>query len=178
VTLHPVNGIITLPGVFASILGAQVDSHARDIRSVDFEFTPGGVGEISVEGTASTILVDQGMSDAGVRTYKVSGNLADTSTIVCLVHKAPAMLYDPDLADENLPADATDVVTCPNIGAIKNAAMAIVHEEQNEPEQSQKYMSIALNILNGTEKSQRGGARQQFNIRPNGPGFSPIRNLR
>jgi hypothetical protein len=178
VTLYPASGIVTLPATYASILGAQVEGYARDIRAVEFEYSPDGVGEVDVTGSAGSMLIDQGLSDAGARTYKVTGNLDDTDAIVALCHKAPATLYDPDLADESLPADATDVTVCPDAGALKNACLAIVMEEANEAEQSSKFFAIALNILNNKEKSVRGNARQQFNLRPNGPGILPIRHFR
>ena len=178
VTVNPVSGVVTLPTAYASILGATVDGHARDIRAEDFSFAPGGPGEVRVENTADVVLVDQGLDNLGQRTYKVTGNLPDTTSIVCLCHRTPATLYDPDLQDDELPADATDTTTCPSLAAMKNAAMAIIQEEQNEPERSIVYMGIALKILDSAEKAVRGGARQQFNIRPNGSGIRPIRSFR
>lgn len=178
VTLHPASGIITLPASLASILGAQVDTYARDIRSVEFQFVADGVGEVAVDGLSNVMLIDLGLDDTGARTYKVSGNLPDTATVVALCHKAPVTLYDPTLVDDSLPDDATDVTVCPDSAALKNCCIAIVQEEQNEPETSSKYMAIALAILDSKEKQARGGARQQVNLRPNGPGISPIRYFR
>lgn len=179
VTLTPVDGYIALPGTLASILGAQVQGQASDIRDEQFEFCPGGPGEVVVNGASGVMLIDQGLDGTtGERTYKVTGQLAVDTEVVCLCHKAPATLYDPALEDEDLPAEATDTTICPDPAALKHAMLGIVLEEANEPEQSSKYFSIALRTLDNKEKSFRGGSRQMFNIRPNSPGISAIRALR
>lgn len=61
-TLVPVNGIVTLPTTYASILGARVDKAAVEIRDEDYEFVPGGRGEVEV-GSGNCRLIDQGMVD-------------------------------------------------------------------------------------------------------------------
>lgn len=58
--LTPVDGFIDLPTSYASILGARVAKEAVDIFDEDYEFTPGGRGEIEL-GIGYAKLVDQGM---------------------------------------------------------------------------------------------------------------------
>lgn len=178
IDLTPASGYVTLPSDCASILGAQVASYARDIRDEQFEFTPDGPGEVRVDGVSSALLIDQGLDNTGARFYKLTGNVQDTDTVVALCHKAPATLYDPEIDDYDIPADAVDTAVCPDPAALKHAMLGIVLEEANEPEQSSKYFAIALKTLDNKEKSFRGGSRQQFNIRPNGPGMSGIRSFR
>ena len=174
VTLVPVDGIVSLPATCASIIGAQVNGWARNIWDETFEFSPDGPGEVPVSGGGASVLIDQGLDDTGARTYKVTGTLADDVSIIALCHKAPAILYDSDLEDDNLPAGATDTLTCPDTAAHKHIMLGIVMEEANEVEQSSKYFSIALKNLHKRESTFRGSARSPFNIRPNGPGIPGI----
>lgn len=59
-TLTPVSGYVTLPTTYASILGARVGKNAVEIRDEDYEFVPGGVGEVDL-GTGHSRLIDQGL---------------------------------------------------------------------------------------------------------------------
>lgn len=59
-TLTPVEGIITLPTTYASILGARVGKGPVDVFDQDYEFCPGGPGEIDL-GHGHSKLIDQGM---------------------------------------------------------------------------------------------------------------------
>lgn len=176
--LTVVDGIITLPSAYASILGAQVNGHAKDIRAEEFEFVPDGIGDIDVGGCGSVRLIDQGIDDNGLRHYKVTGHLEDDVVISALLHRAPAILFDPEQDNPDLPPDAVSVTRCPSLAALKNAMLAITMEENATLDASSKYMSIALKILEDSEQAVRGGARQQLNVRPNGPGVRRIRSFR
>lgn len=177
-TLTPVVGIITLPSTYASILGAQVEGFPTPINAMDFEFAPDGVGEIEVRGGGSTRLIDQGVTDAGVRTYKVVGCDTDDLVVEALLHKAPATLYDSDTADSDIPEDATTNATCPDSGALKLVMLGIILEERYDMGGSNNYFKMAYSRLNEREKTRRGSAVQQPNIRPAGRGVRNIRNFR
>lgn len=177
-TLTPVVGIIILDDIYASILGAQVEGFPTPINAMDFEFAPDGVGEIEVRGGGSTRLIDQGVTTAGVRTYKVVGCETDDLIVEALVHKAPATLYDPDVPDSDTPVDAVFTVTCPDSGALKLIMLGIILEERYDMGGSINYFKMAYARLNEREKTRRGSAVQQPNIRPSGRGVRGIRNFR
>lgn len=178
VTLTPAAGIITLPAGYSSILGAQVDGAAKWIHDEHYEFTPDGLGEVEVAGCGSIRLIDQGLTVAGLRHYKVTGTLEDDWTIYALCHFAPVTLFDAAIGDSTVPDDAVDTTRCPDVAALKLFMLGIIMEEASNIEESSKYFSAALRGLENKEKTQRGGSRQTFNIRPNGPGIRGIRSLR
>lgn len=176
--LTPVNGIITLDPAYASIIGAQLDGYPTSIHAMDFEFSPDGPGEIEVHGSGSMKLIDQGLTDDLERQYKVVGCDSDDVTIVALVHLAPATLTDPDIADSDVPPDATNIVTCPDAGAMKLCMQAIIFENEHDLSASKAYMGTAYARLNEREKTRRGNAQQVPNVRPHGRGVSRIRSFR
>lgn len=178
VELTAVNGIITLDPAYASIIGAQLDSYPASIHAMDFEFTPDGPGEIEVLGGGSLKLIDQGLTDSLERQYKVIGCDSDDIEIVALVHLAPATLYDPEIPDSDLPAEATINLTCPDAGAMKLCMQAIIFENEHDLGASKGYMGTAYARLNEREKTRRGNAQQVPNVRPQGRGVSRIRNIR
>jgi hypothetical protein len=175
VSLTPVNGIVTLPSQYAAIIGAQVEGAAISLKVEDHEFYPDGEGDVEVEG-GYTKLIDQGFAD-DVRTYKLAG--ADSSdTLSCLVHKAPATLYDPAIADSSLPEDITEDVTCPDASALKLCMLSIIMEEAHDNGAARDYLASCYARLNDREKTRRGNAQATPSVRPNGRGVRPIRNLR
>ena len=174
----PADGYVTLPTKYFAILGATMANYPLDIRSMEFEYVPGGAGQIEIGGGESNFLVDQGLDEDGARFYKVTGQIKADYTLRLLVKKSPVILYDPDIADSNVPDDATNVTMCPDIGALKNACLGVVMENASDPDKSNKYFGIAYKILDNREKSQRGQARQQFNIRPMGPYIRGIATFR
>ena len=181
ITLTPVAGIVTLPVGYASILGAQVNGYAKDIRAEEFEFTPDGVGDIEVGNAGGVRLIDQGLNDDGLRYYKISGVLPEDTEVRALCHFAPLPLYDSANSapgDPGIPEDAVDSPRCPDVGALKLVMLAIIYEEANDMPQSGQYFATALRNLDAKEKTHRGGAQQQFNLRPNGPGIRGIKSFR
>lgn len=177
-TLTPVDGIITLPSTHASILGAQVDGYASEIWSEDYEFVPDGVGEVEVNGADGVRLIDQGIDDNGLRIYKVAGHLPDGTTVKVLAHYAPAMLYDPEIAESDLPVDAITTTRCPDSAALKQIMLAILMEEASDMNLSRQYFAVALKGLDDRERGERGGAKPSMNLRSVAPGIRRIRNLR
>lgn len=179
VTLTPVEGIITLDPEYAAILAAQVEGYPTPINSLDFEFTPDGMGEIEVTGGHGLRLIDQEL-DGEERRYKVVGRSSTelNESIVALVHKAPATLYDPDASDSGLPDDVTANVTCPDAGAIKLCMLALLMEEAHDLDSSRGYMATCYARLNDRQKTRRGNAQQTPNVRPQGKGVRGIRTFR
>jgi len=175
-SLTSVNGIITLDSAYAAIIGAQVTGHPTSIRVEDFEFYPDGEGEIEVEG-GPLRLIDQGLDGSEQRTYKLAGAEAD-DTITAILHKAPATLYDPDIADSDVPVDATVNLTCPDSGALKLCMLAILFEEAHDLTSSRDYMATCYARLNDREKTRRGNAQAVPNLRPQGRGVRNIRSFR
>lgn len=177
-TLTPVDGIITLPATHASIIGAQVDGYASEIWSEEYEFVPDGVGEVEVDGADGIRLIDQGINDEGLRIYKVAGHIPADWQVKVLAHYAPAVLYDPDIAESGLPPEATNITRCPDSAALKLTALAIRYEEANDMNLSRQYFATALKGLDDRERGERGGAKPSMNIRSTAPGIRRIQNLR
>lgn len=177
ITLTPVDGIITLPAAYSSILGARVDKFPVDIRAEEFEYVPGGVGEVEL-GVGSSRLIDQGLNEDGLRHYKVSGHLDNDDVVSALVMYAPVTLYDPDIPDSSLPEDATLNTLCPDMTALKLTMLGIILEEALDVGNARSFMADALKSLDNKEQNQRGNARQQVNIRARGVGVSRVRSWR
>ena len=178
VLITPVAGYVVLPAGYASILGAQVNGAARDIRAEEYEFIPDGIGDIPLDGSGATRLIDNGINEDGFRHYKLTGHLEDTVVVNALCHLAPLPLYDPDLMDSSVPEDASTDTRCPDIAALKLMMLGIIFEEANDILASRDYVATAYRRLDDLEKTQRGGSRQQVNFRPNNPGVRPIRTFR
>ena len=182
-TLSHNAGIITLPTKYSSILGARVGKEPIDIRAEEFEFVPGGVGEVDL-GIGSSRLIDQGLNETvgdpnyGMRQYKVAGTLEDTDIVTAMVMYAPATLYDPDVVDSSLPDDAVTITLCPDATALKLVMLGIIFEEAADLGNARSYIADALRGLDNKEQNQRGNARQQVNVRARGVGVSRIRSYR
>ena len=176
-TLAHSAGIIALPTTYSSILGARVGKEPVDIRAEEFEFVPGGVGEVDL-GVGSSRLIDQGLNAEGLREYKVAGTLEDTDVITAMVMYAPATLYDPDIVDSSLPDDAVTITLCPDATALKLMMFGIIYEEAADLGNARSYIADALRGLDNKEQNQRGNARQQVNVRARGVGVSRIRSYR
>jgi len=177
-SLTPSSSVVTLPINYASIIGARVDTYPLDIRDEEYEFVPEGVGEIAVGGAHGIRMVDQGLSDAGLRTYKVTGKENDNYTVYTISHYAPFTLY----YAADLPGSPTAVESattrCPAAGALKLMMLGIVFEEANDMGTSAHYVATALRNLDNREKARRGGSRQSVNVQPYGLGVSGIRSHR
>ena len=72
----------------------------------------------------------------------------------------------------------TDQTVCPDVAALKLMMLGIIFEEANDMDASSRYVATALRTLDNKEKTQRGGARQQFNVRPMGQGIRSIPSFR
>ena len=177
-TLTPVNGIITLPAAFASILGARVGNGAVDIFDRDYEFTPGGPGEVDL-GNGFSRLIDQGLNETtGLREYKVTGYLDDGDVVTALMHYAPVTLMDPDIADSTTPEDATVNTRCPDATALKLMMLGILMEEAHDHGGARSFISDALKGLDNKEQAQRGNAQRTIQSRPMGRNVRRIRGWR
>lgn len=177
ITVAPQNGLIVLPADFASILGARVDKLPVDIRDDDYEFVPGGRGEVEL-GVGASRLIDQGLNEQEQRYYKVSGYLDEDDLVTLLVHFAPVALYDPELDNEGVPEDANAFTRCPDATALKLMMFGIIFEEAKDLASARSYIADALRGLDNKEQAQRGNAQRSISFRPNGPSVRRIRNLR
>lgn len=167
-TLTPVDGYVTLPVAYASILGARVDKHAVDIMADDYQFVPGGPGEVPL-GCGNPRLLDQGFNEDGERYYKVTGHLDDDDVVTALMHFAPVTLYDPELiAEEDIPDGATVNTRCPDATALKLMMLGILMEEAHDHGGARSFISDALRSLDNKEQSQRGNAQRTIQSRPMG----------
>lgn len=176
-TLTPVDGFVTLPARFASILGARVDKYAVPIDATEFEFTPGGRGEVDL-GVGTSRLIDQGINDDGFRFYKVAGHLDDDDVVTALMHYAPVTLMDPDIADSSVPDDATVNTRCPDATALKLMMLGILMEEAMDHGNARSYIADALRSLDNKEQSQRGNATRTMTHKPMGRGVRPVSGYR
>lgn len=181
-TLTPADGIVTLPASFYSIIGAQLNGLPVTIWGQEYEFVPGGIGEVEVgdEGSGGYRLIDAGINEtSGLREYKVAGHLPNGAQIEAFCHYAPATLYDPDIVDSDTPEDAVTVTRCPDVAALKNAMLGILLEESGSDAKFTSYhFTKALQGLDDREKSQRGGAQAVVNVRPSGQGIRKIQSFR
>jgi hypothetical protein len=178
-TLTSVNNVITLPSNMASILGAHLDGYPAPVSMEDFEFGPEGPGEIDVHGGSDVRLIDQGLNDDDLRTYKVTGIESDTLTIVALCMRAPARLYDLAPNENSLPAGTTNRTLCPSYEALKHAMFSVMWGERGDSGNASIYRNKAVKRLEEREgNNQRGGAAPIPNIRPNGRGIRGIRTFR
>lgn len=166
-TLTPVNGIVTLPREYSSILGARVGKEAVDLRDEEYEFTPGGPGEIDL-GTGYSRLIDQGLDDDELRYYKVAGHLDDDDIVTALMTFAPATLYDPDFMDSDVPEDAVSVTRCPDATSLKLMMLGIRCEESKDHESARSYIADALRGLDNKQQNQRGNTTRTIQSRPMG----------
>ena len=174
--LTPVSDVVTLPITHVAILGARVDELPVDIRAEEHEYVPGGIGQVDVGGSGSLRLIDQGLTDAGLRYYKVVGTASDDDdyTLHTLSTYAPFSLYlAADPPDPLTDIDST-TTRCPSLAALKNMALGIIYEEASDNGRARSYIADALRILDSHEGSARGHAKTPMNIRPNGPGIRGI----
>lgn len=172
------------PSVHRAILGCTVDNGATVIQTRELEFLPGGPGREDPAAGNAGYLIDEGIvvvpdnegsdsgEDGGVvlrRSYKIMPVVEDGDTVEALVH----------LAHPELSTDSPDNTTCacPSSGALKLAMLAVVYEEANDFVRSQDYWQRAHALLDGDEKTNRGGARATPSVQPFGPGISPVPNL-
>lgn len=175
--LTPASGYVTLDPEHASILGARVDKYPVDIMDEDYEFVPGGRGEVDL-GVGSSRLIDQGLDGSDQRYYKVTGALDPDDVITALVHYAPVTLYDPEYNDSGVPADAVATTRCPSATALKLMMYGIIFEEAADNSKARSYIADALKVLDNHEQTKRGNAQRRVMIRPHGSGVRQIRNFR
>lgn len=185
------DSVVTLAPNYIAIIGVNNLNGGGDIKSEDFEFAQGGMGNVS-SSDGSVALIDNGYLDVtdGAtterrRVYKVTGNVELGTQIVALAHYAPAALYDPDMVDDtdsdsenDTPDNATDVPRCQSLAALKLCMFGITFEEANDNARARAYMSDSHTVLDRQDHTVKGGARAKPNMRQNGPGISPVRSLR
>ena len=190
ITLVPVdNGTnfeVSLPPGFLAILAARFNSTAKDVQSEEFEFAPGGPGEVPIVG-GDNRLIDNGFQTKLFnsvmqtrRVYKVTGAVdvaEDTITALVRLDRADLSAVTSDSSSTG-GVGTSPYTRCPDFAALKLAMLAIIFEEENDIDRSNQYMATALRGLDSKEKSYRAGAKQVFPARPFGSGITGIRSLR
>lgn len=152
--LTPVDGVVSLPAEYVSIVGCRIGSMASGVLWQEISFVEEGPGLIPIEGTGGQLL-DLGVID-GVRQYQTTGS--DPGDIVVLARFAPRSLEEP-----------ADIPLCQSFAALKQAMLSIVYEERNDLERSVSYMQSAEFTLNKKEIAYRGAAKKIFDPKIYGP---------
>jgi hypothetical protein len=176
--LTPADQVVTLPINYVSILACRIDKYPSELNAEEFEFAPGGPGELVVGAAHGLRVIDQGLNDSGARYYKVLGMSGDDFTLSCLAHYAPLTLYYTAELPGSPSLIESATTRCPSAAALKLAMRAILFEEANDPGSARSNMADALRVLDSHEKAARGGARQVPNVRQGGAGLSKIRVFR
>lgn len=159
-----VDGLITLPAQYESIVGCRVGEVPQGVVWQETEYLEGGPGEITIEGCTAR-LVDQGWSDSTAdqstsdesddvitrtRTYKVSDASIDEVTALCRF--AAIVEYGSDYV----------AVLCPSAPSLKQMMLSIIYEEANDTTKSLEYRQLAINTCSEHEKAYRGLANEIF----------------
>ena len=178
VSLTPVSSIVTLPVSHAAILGARHDEYPMETRDEDYEFSPSGIGEVEVGGAGGVRLIDQGLDGSDQRYYKVTSKTADDYTVYTISLYAPFNLF----YTADLPGAPTAVQSastrCPHSGALKQAMLSIVYEEEGNLNKANGFMRTSIAALSNHGQRERGGSRQTITTRPYGLGVSGIQRHR
>jgi hypothetical protein len=154
IDLIPVNGVVTLPLGYESIVGCRIGSMAAGVLWQEIEYVEGGPGVIPVEGCQGQLL-DQGMVGED-RVYKCVG--AQPDVVVVLARYAPRELTKPE-----------DVPRCQSFSALRSMMMGIIYEEKNDLDRAQGYFQMAMATLNNQETAYRGSAKKIFDPKIYGP---------
>lgn len=146
IDLVPVNGEVTIPSGYESIVGAKIGSIGAGVSWQEVQYMEGNAGILRIEGCQNG-LVDKGLI-SGIRTYEIIGG-GEVNEVVALVRFAPRLLSSPD-----------DLPVCQNISALKQMMLGIVYENNNDIEKSMQYTSLAIRTLDQQESAYRGAARK------------------
>lgn len=155
------NNILTLPYEYDNLMGIQVDKVPTPIFSENLEFMEGGPGA-SVAGEGGSNVIDLGFAPVSgqlLRSYKMQRAVGATTTLVGLCHKR--FVYITADADEVNPA---------NIGALKNALLAIHFEDEGDNERAEQNWARVNKILNSEKSITNIGSKKPiaFSTFPDG----------
>jgi hypothetical protein len=131
---------------------APGSTSVRTFNSVSFVVKPVTVGTVSLYAVDPTTLAETlvavyepGETTPSYRRYKVTGaETSDSVRVLCKRQFVPV-------------AAANDEVFPGNIGALKHGLLALNYEDQGDVERARASWAMALELLQGALKQERGG---------------------
>lgn len=152
--LVPVDGIVTLPEGYASIVGCKIGSMAAGVLWQEIEYLDGGPGAIPIEGLNGQLL-DLGVIE-GQRQYRCTGSAPEAIVVLARYAHIPVTALD-------------DSPRCQSFPALKQAMLAVNAENNQDLERSVAFMRLAVQTLDLQEAAHRGAARKVFDPKIYGP---------
>lgn len=149
-----IDGILTLPPEFESIVGARIGCGATSVFWQEIEYLEQSPC-MCVQGCTSQ-LIDRGMVN-NLRTYQLTRyedtpqNPSQEVTLSLLLRYAPVEYSRP-----------SQDMLCQSLPALKQAMYAVNYENQNDLERSNGYTSMAIATLDRQESAYRGTAKKIF----------------
>ncbi len=145
----PDKGLLTLPYEYEGVLAMQIDDSPVMIVDEAVEYTAGGYGE-RTGGGGGGVVIDNGFvltNGQLLRQYKITQAVNDGTGFRGLVKRRFVYMVD-----------GCSTVYPNNIGALKQALLAINFEDQNDPERAKVYWDECYKILNSAASSSRTGS--------------------
>lgn len=168
------DGILTLPQDYEVMLAAQVNGVAVPIVDLTLEYSLSGPGNREAGVAGASQIVDLGQVLVGDdedfktyrRRYKVLFELSSADTLTGLVKQR----FRP-LSDDN------DYIHPGNIGALKQALLAVNYEDEGDPERARTHWEACTEILDTAKAQSRQGVRQTAQMSVFGIGASKINGM-
>lgn len=155
------SGYIDLPDTYDGIL-SLVDEETgtpREIFADDLGFQSGGPG-VPDEDDGHYAILDQ--RDQDVRKYKIPATIgSEGENVIVKAKLAPIAV-----------AGSSDSIYPVNIGAWKNAVMALASEDEHDNDRAEIQWSKCFQLLNQELKARRAGSKKTINVHPWGLRYS------
>ena len=167
------DGILTLPDEYDVMLAVQINGIPCDIVPVAVEFSQAGPGARDA-GIGGGTFVDLGLQLVGdegdykkfTRQYKVLFDLGSTDTVTGLLKRKFIYLNQDD-----------QYIFPGNIGALKNALLAINFEDEADMERAAVYWKHCFDLLSRSASQLRNGTQQTASFKVFGLGAASPRNF-
>jgi hypothetical protein len=172
-TSSVVDGILTLPEGYDVLLAAQINGVPQAILPISLEYSHAGPGNREA-GEGGGTLVDLGLQLAGddgdykkfVRQYKVLFDLGAGDALSGLVKRKFIYLTQDD-----------QYIMPGNIGALKNALLAINFEDEADMDRAAIYWKACYDLLSRSASQIRNGTQQTATFQVFGLGSASPRNF-
>lgn len=172
-TSYVEDGILTLPSDFDVLLAAQINGVPQKIMPISLEYSQAGPGNREA-GEGGGTLVDLGLQLTGdegdykkfVRQYKVLFALGGGDTLTGLLKRKFIYLTQDD-----------QYIMPGNIGALKNALLAINFEDEADMERAAVYWKACYELLSRSASQTRNGTQQTATFQVFGLGAPSPRNF-
>lgn len=172
-TEYVVDGILTLPVEYDVLLAAQINGVPQPIMPIALEYSHAGPGNRQA-GEGGGTLVDLGLQLVGedgdykkfARQYKVLFDLASSDSLTGLLKRRFIYLTQDD-----------QYIFPGNIGALKNALLAINFEDEADMERAAVYWKACYDLLTRAASQNRNGTQQTATFQVFGLGAAPPRNF-